>query len=89
MKNNIVRERSFEQDASLYIDSVGHFHIICHVYKYSEDRNTCVNSSVSAHLYSQDGHKWYLGDEQPYTTNIMLSNGTQIHLSTRFLAFRY
>jgi len=65
------------------LDSDGHFHIICHVYKYSEDRSTCIRSTVSAHLFSEDGYKWHLGDEQPYTTNIMLSNGTQLHLSTR------
>ena len=48
------------EDAFLWIDDADNFHVLCHVYKYGEARDTCVNSTVSAHLFSDSGHSWAL-----------------------------
>ena len=52
--------------------------------RYGEPRDTCANSTVSAHLYSRDGLAWRLGAEQPYTTTVLLADNTTAILSTRY-----
>jgi len=71
------------EDPYLYMDKRGHFHCIYHVYNTHEDKNQCVNSTVSAHIFSMDGYKWYTSKIQPYTTQIALSTGKTITVSTR------
>ena len=70
------------EDAFLWIDARDNFHVLCHVYRYGEARDTCVNSTVSAHLFSSSGYSWTLGEEQPYSTNI-LTPDTSLTVSTR------
>ena len=53
------------------------------MYKYGEVQDTCENSTVSAHLFSDSGHSWALGEEQPYTTTIMVKDNTSLSVSTR------
>ena len=71
------------EDAFLWIDDEDNFHVLFHVYKYGEVQDTCVNSTVSAHLFSDSGHSWALGEEQPYTTTIMVRDNTSLSVSTR------
>ena len=71
------------EDAFLWIDDKNNFHVLCHVYKYGEARDTCVNSTVSAHLFSDSGYSWALGEEQPYTTSVMVMDNTTLSVSTR------
>jgi len=70
------------EDPFFYTDQRG-FHVIFHVYNTNEDKYECVNSTVSAHAYSVDGFKWYSHSTQPYTTQVELTTGTTITVSTR------
>lgn len=71
------------EDPFLYTDAQGRFHVLYHVYNTNEDKFECVNSTVSAHVYSIDGIKWYSHGTQPYTTQVELSSGDIITVSTR------
>ena len=43
---------------------------------------TCVNSTVSAHGFSEDGFTWHMSPTSPYGTQIVTTKGT-ITISTR------
>eukprot|EP00911_Craspedida_sp_UC1_P001909 UC1_evm2s1466 len=63
------------EDPFLYTDARGHFHLIYHVYNTHENPphgHECVNATVSAHAYSEDGFQWFMSSTQPYTTQVAL-----------------
>lgn len=70
------------EDPYLYTDKRGHFHLIYHVYQ-TFPAYECVNSTVSAHVFSVDGFSWQAHPTQPYTTQVALSTGNTITVSTR------
>ena len=70
------------EDPYLYIDARDRFHLIYHVYE-SVPAYTCVNSTVSAHVYSPDGFTWHAHPVSPYGTQVLLSTGETITVSTR------
>ena len=41
-----------------------------HVYNTHQDRDSCVNSTVSAYAYSLDAVHWVTSPIQPYTTQV-------------------
>ena len=43
------------EDPFLYTDAADHFHLIYHVYTTADHGETCTNSTVSAHAFSEDG----------------------------------
>lgn len=71
------------EDPFLYTDRRGNWHIIYHVYNVNEDKESCVKSTVSAHLFSRDGRTWKSHRTQPYTTQVPLSDGSTMAVSTR------
>ena len=71
------------EDACLWVDKRGHFHVIFHVYKYGEPRDTCEDSTISAHIFSGDGYEWHLSEEQPYDNHILMSDNQTLIVSTR------
>jgi hypothetical protein len=70
------------EDPYLYVDHRGHFHLLFHAYK-TFPADTCVNSTVSAHAYSEDGFVWHSNPVQPYDTQVEMHNGTIVTVSTR------
>lgn len=73
------------EDAFLYIDDRG-FHLLWHVYNTNEHPphgHECIDSTVSAHSYSEDGFSWFLSPIQPYGTQVVLSDGNTITVATR------
>ena len=70
------------EDPYLYIDRRGHFHLLYHVYE-THPAYECVDATVAAHAFSPDGFSWYTSDVQPYTTQVVLSSGEKITVSTR------
>eukprot|EP01065_Artemidia_motanka_P049776 TRINITY_DN8355_c0_g1_i1.p1 TRINITY_DN8355_c0_g1~~TRINITY_DN8355_c0_g1_i1.p1 ORF type:complete len:469 (+),score=131.64 TRINITY_DN8355_c0_g1_i1:70-1476(+) len=70
------------EDPFLYTDALG-WHVLYHVYDTSEDPTQCVTSTVSAHIFSEDGHTWHSGTEQPYTTQVTKTSGEVITVATR------
>ena len=51
-----------------------------------ENKAECNNSTVSAHVYSQDGYQWRVSQDQPYTTQVLVEHHTgftTITVSTR------
>lgn len=74
------------EDAFLYIDRKGHFHSLWHVYNTTEHPphgHDCVDSTVSAHAYSEDGRAWFVSPVQPYGTQIAMSSGDTMTVATR------
>ena len=71
------------EDPYLFTDARSHFHCLYHVYDTSADKSQCVNSTVSAHIYSEDGFEWHTSPVQPYTTQIELVTGETVTVSTR------
>ena len=65
---------TYFEDPFLWTDSRNMWHILMHAYNTKEDRNQCDNSTVSVHLYSNDGYEWKIGRDQPYTTRIAVEN---------------
>jgi hypothetical protein len=45
------------EDAFLWVDKRGHFHIVNHAYNQTEISH-CGRSAVSAHAFSRDGKVW-------------------------------
>ena len=70
------------EDPFMWIDAKGHWHIINHVYDVGEYEH-CGNSTVSAHLFSFDGFEWHTTATQPFGTEVALSDGGTMTLSTR------
>lgn len=69
------------EDPVLYTDKRG-FHVFYHVYNYA-DRESCVNATVSAHVFSEDGYTWHASPVQPYTTQVEVEGQGTITISTR------
>ena len=84
-RSNFWAGAAFE-DPALWRDRRGHFHILCHAYRTTEERGSCENSTVAAHLFSRDGLSWSISEEQPFTTRILTRQGSrreEITVSTR------
>jgi hypothetical protein len=47
------------------------------------DRSTCVNSTVSGFAVSPDGFTWTPSPIQPYVTEVVLTSGEVVTVSTR------
>ena len=58
----------------LYTDAKGRFHLLYHVYT-TEQEDTCTNSTVSAHVFSLDGHEWHAHPISPYGTRVQATSG--------------
>ena len=75
--------RGKKEDVFVFTDRRGHWHALWHAFDLEEgDRSSCVNSTVSMHTFSLDGHTWHAGAEQPYTTQVLTASGT-VTVSTR------
>ena len=72
------------RDPFLYTDVRGNFHLLYHVYT-TEPANTCTNSTVSAHVFSETGlsGSWHSHPTSPYGTHVQLTDGTEVVVSTR------
>ena len=82
IKINSRNKNIFHEDPFLWVDIRGNWHILFHAYSIEEDRSQCRNSTVSAHMFSKDGHDWHLGLGYPYTTQVRTNKQT-ITVSTR------
>jgi hypothetical protein len=73
------------EDPFLYNDVRG-WHLIYHVFNGTEHPppgHECADSTVSAHAFSIDGYEWHMSPLSPYGTQVDLSNGTTVTVSTR------
>lgn len=43
----------------------------------------CVNSTVSAHAFSEDGFTWFMSPVSPYGTQVELTTGETVTVATR------
>ena len=66
----------------LYRDRRGRFHMLIHAYVFRYE-TSCGESSVSAHLYSEDGKHWHMSAPQPYTTLVPTAKGGSFVVTTR------
>ena len=67
----------------MYTDALGYFHGIYHVYDVHADRTQCRTSTVSAHVYSEDGFEWHTSGTQPYSTQIATTANGTLTVATR------
>ena len=75
--------RGKKEDVFIYTDRKGSWHALWHAFFLDEGhRGSCVNSTVSMHTFSEDGHTWHAGAEQPYTTQVQTTTGV-VTVSTR------
>ena len=70
------------EDPFLWQDGSQGWHVLLHAYNTAEDRRQCANSTVSAHLYSEDGLVWRAGAGPAYTTQLLLRD-RRVTVSTR------
>jgi hypothetical protein len=69
----------------LYTDERG-WHLIYHVYNTHENPphgHECVNSTVSAHAFSENGFEWHMSPLSPYGTQVQLTSGETVTVATR------
>jgi hypothetical protein len=71
------------EDPQIYTDKRGHFHCIYHVYRTDLPPTQCVDSTVSAHSFSEDGYTWTMSKTAPYGTQVKLSTGGTVTVATR------
>ena len=75
------------EDPFMYQDVRSNWHVIYHVYNVSDGASggpgACLNATVSGHIFSQDGHSWHPAAAQPYSSQVVLSDGRHITVSTR------
>lgn len=69
------------EDPVLYTDKRG-WHLFYHVYNTAE-REECVDATVSAHVFSEDGYTWHASPVQPYSTQVEVEGQGPITVSTR------
>jgi hypothetical protein len=71
----------------------GNWHVIYHVYNTSEGRRggkrACFNTTVSGHIFSEDGLTWYPSPIPPFGARIALTGGTAVTVSTRERPYVY
>ena len=81
------------EDPFLYIDSAKSFHVIYYVYNTSEGihggKNACFNTTVSGHIFSEDGYTWHASPVPPYSARIAMDNGDAVTVSTRERPYLY
>lgn len=73
------------EDPFLYTDARG-FHLIYHVYNTHENPphgHECVNSTVAAHSFSEDGYTWHMSAVPPYGTQVARTDGSVFTVATR------
>lgn len=70
------------EDPFVYTDRRGRWHVLYHVYT-MQPAHTCVNTTVSAHIFSEDGYTWHTTPTQPYTSQVQLQSGATITVATR------
>lgn len=70
------------EDAFLFLDPRGHWHVIFHVYT-TDVPDTCVNSTVSGHYFSRDGFTWLASPYEPFTNFVQFTNGSSMVVATR------
>eukprot|EP00656_Telonema_subtile_P017684 TRINITY_DN19527_c0_g1_i3.p1 TRINITY_DN19527_c0_g1~~TRINITY_DN19527_c0_g1_i3.p1 ORF type:complete len:160 (+),score=29.22 TRINITY_DN19527_c0_g1_i3:97-576(+) len=66
---------------SLYTDQRDNFHLLYHVYNTNQERKQCVTSTVSAHVFSEDGFTWHTSPTQPYSTQVAVLDRTSGQVS--------
>lgn len=71
------------EDPFLFTDIAGHFHLIYHVYTTDDHGETCTNSTVSAHVFSETGFDWHAHPVSPYGTHVELASGDHVVVATR------
>ena len=71
----------------------GNWHVIYHVYNTSEGRRggpgACFNTTVSGHIFSPDGLRWYPSPTPPFGARVALAGGTAVTVSTRERPYVY
>lgn len=65
------------EDAAMFVDARGHFHIINHAYDPHEWEH-CSTSVISSHFFSPDGRTWHFLPQaiQPYSHTVDYDDGT-------------
>lgn len=72
------------EDPYLWIDHRLHYHVLYHRYITNEHPphgHECIDGTVSAHGYSEDGLKWYFNEGQPYNSLLPVDNKDGWNLS--------
>ena len=71
----------------MWQDKRGSWHIIFHVYNTNDGKQggpgACRNTTVAGHLFSTDGLAWHAGTTPPYSSQVEMSDGRTITVSTR------
>jgi len=73
------------EDGNVWLDRRGAWHSLYHVWDSRDLVNAtqCVNSTISAHSFSEDGLRWFVGAAQPYNTTVAFANGSSAISPTR------
>jgi len=71
------------EDPQIYTDKRGNYHCFYHVYTTNQSPLNCVNSTVSAHSFSEDGFTWTISKAAPYGTQVELTTGETATVATR------
>ena len=61
------------EDAAMYRDTKGHFHMLAH--RFAAGNGSTVGSAVGGHAYSSDGLVWTLSPHAAYNTTVHLEAG--------------
>ena len=71
------------EDGFIWLDGRGAWHSLYHVWDSSDltSATQCVNSTVSAHAFSEDGLRWHVGRAQPYNTTVVFADGAPTAIS--------
>merc|ERR1712194_338961 len=70
-------DRGVQEDPFMWVDRRGNWHIINHAYDESQASH-CGNSTLSAHVFSEDGKTWHMLEPnvEPYTHTVQYEDGT-------------
>ena len=71
------------EDGFVWLDKRGAWHSLYHVWDTHDltNQTQCVNSTVSAHAFSEDGLAWFVGKAQPYNTTVTFADGRPAEIS--------
>lgn len=70
-------DKGTQEDPFMWVDTRGNWHIINHAYDV-RDWQQCGQSTLSAHVFSEDGKNWHMlkPDVAPYAHTVLYEDGT-------------
>jgi len=78
--NMTAHSNATREDPFMWIDTRGHWHVIGHMYD-TQQVHDCGSSSLSEHLFSEDGKAWHTLHIEPYNHTVSYEDGV-VHTYT-------